>query len=91
MRWESRVAHRAALRYTVSSLAMFMVVCGSHIVEAFSNCGRTNVLQAVDLRFLLCTFIFFLRNPYIRFAYLKIESMWGLQERSSEIVTIFCR
>ena len=27
------------------------------------------------------------KNPNVWFAFLEIESMWGLQERSSEIVT----
>ena len=45
---KSRVTHLAALRCTDSSLLMSIAVCGDHTVEAYSNCGRTKVLYAVN-------------------------------------------
>ena len=42
----------------------------------------------MDLRSLLWTLIFLFKNPNVWFAFLEIESLWGLKERSSEIVTV---
>ena len=49
--------------------------------------SRTNVVQAVDLRSLLWTLMFLFKNPGVWFAFLATESMRGVQERLSEIVT----
>ena len=56
-------------------------------VEAYSNCSRTDVVQAVDLRSLIWTLIFLFKNPSVWLAFLEIESMLRLQERLSEIAS----
>ena len=40
----ARVAQRADLRCTASSFVISVFVCRDHTVEAYSNCGRTNVV-----------------------------------------------
>ena len=41
----------------------------------------------MDIRSLLWTLMFLFKNPNVWFAFLETESMWGVQERLSEIVT----
>ena len=54
----ARVAQRADLRCTAPSFVLSVFVCGDHTAEAYSSCGRTNVVQAVDLRALLWILMF---------------------------------
>ena len=72
----TRVAQRADLRCTASSFVISVFVYGDHTVEAYSNCGRTSVVYAVDLKALLWILMFlFKKNPSVWFAFLETESM----------------
>ena len=66
---------------------MSVAVCGDHTVEAYSNCGRTKVLYAVDFRSLFWNRIFLLMKPSVWFAFFEVLFMCVLHERSSDIVT----
>ena len=81
------MTHLAALHGTDSSLLMSLAVCGDHTVEAYSNCGRTKVLHAVDFRSLFWTRIFLLIKPTVWFTFFEVLFMVVLHERSSDIVT----
>ena len=64
-----------------------LYVYGDHTAEAYSNCGRSKVLYAVDFRFLFWTRIFLLIKPSVWFAFFEVLFMCVLHERSSDIVT----
>ena len=67
---------------------MSLAVCGDHTLEAYSNCGRTNLLYAVDFRALFWTRMFLLMKPSAWFAFFEALFMCVLHERSSDIVTV---
>ena len=81
--------HLAALLWTAFPVCISVAVWGYQIVEAYSDCGLTNVLYTTDFRSFLWTQIFHFWKPRVWFALLVMLSVLVLHDRSSKMVT--CR
>ena len=77
----------AARLWTDSSFVALTLLCGSHIVAAHSNCGRTGELQ----HFVLTSFVhvgrFIHRKTVVWLAHFVTKSVWLFQVSLSSIMT----